>query len=131
MGPGFSFFTGAEPMAVWTALTDAAQTPRYLYGLALQSDWEPGSPIVASFRDRPALTGEVLCVDPHHRLSYLIRSPEAPAVYLTWIVRVREDGCICTLQIDETDATEPTELEDVWLPVLAALQRTLTPFPIL
>jgi len=130
MSPVFSFFTDAAPVRVWSALTDAAQTSKYLYGLALRSSWAPGSPIVASFRDRPALQGEVLCAHPHDRLSYLIRSPAAPAVYLTWLLRVSDDGCICTLQVDEADASEATELEDVWLPVLAALQRALTPSPI-
>jgi len=125
--PGFAFFTTAAAGRVWRALTDPTQTREYLYGLALTSDWIPGSPIVASFQDRPALLGEVLCAQPHHRLSYLLRTPEAPPVYVTWLVREAAGGSICSLQIDEPDASEPTEIEDIWLPVLAALQRVLTP----
>jgi hypothetical protein len=67
----------------------------------------------------------VLCAQPPRRLSYLIRPPGASAVYLTWLLRVSGGGCVCTLQIDESDTTEPTELEDIWLPILATLQRVL------
>jgi uncharacterized protein YndB with AHSA1/START domain len=122
----FAFFTSADPVSVWTALTDAAQIRQYLDGLALQSTWAPGSPIVAPFRDRRTVMGEVLCVQLHHRLSYVIHPPEATAVYLTWLLRDTDGGCVCTLQVDETEKSEPTELEDIWLPIVAALQRVLT-----
>jgi uncharacterized protein YndB with AHSA1/START domain len=123
----FAFFTSAAPDRVWSALTDPTQTRAYLHGLALLSDWTPGSPIVASFQDCPALLGEVLCAQPPHRLSYLVGAPEAPAVYVTWRVRVAAGGTICSLQIDEADASDTIEIEDIWLPVLAALQRVVMP----
>ena len=44
-------------------------------------------------------------------------------MYLTWLLRRRADGCICKLQIDEADASGIAELEDVWLPIVAGLQR--------
>jgi hypothetical protein len=99
------------------ALTDPARTRTYLEGIALQSDWVAGSAIVASFRGEPTVLGEVLCVPAHHRLSYVIRPPEASAVYLTWLLRRGVEGCICRLQIDESDTSDIAELEDVWLPL--------------
>jgi hypothetical protein len=48
-----------------------------------------------------------------------------PAVYLTWSLRPQEQGCICRLQIDEADTSDIAELEDVWLPILAGLQRSV------
>jgi uncharacterized protein YndB with AHSA1/START domain len=119
----FAFFTDAPPARVWRCLTGAAQVSSYLEGMALQSDWVEGSVIVASFCGGPTVLGEVLCVETHHRLSYVIQPPAASAVYLTWLLRRRAAGCICTLQIDETDRSDPVELEDVWLPILAGLQR--------
>ena len=71
------------------------------------------------------MLGEVLCVQTHHRLSYVIRPPGASAVYLTWLLRPQAEGCICRLQIDEADTSDIAELEDVWLPILAGLQRTV------
>jgi uncharacterized protein YndB with AHSA1/START domain len=125
----FSFFTSAASFSVWATLTDAAQIRQYLDGLALRSTWSPGSPIVAPFRERPTVMGEVLCAQLHHRLSYVIHPPAATAVYLTWLLRDTDGGCVCTLQVDEAEATEPTEREDVWLPIVAALQRVLTTLP--
>jgi len=125
----FAFFTGATPVTVWHALTCPEQTRTYLEGLALQSDWRAGSEIVAPFRGEPTVLGQVLCVQAHHRLSYVIRPPGASAVYLTWLLRRREKGCTCRLQIDEADPSDIVELEDVWLPVLAGLQRTVDAEP--
>jgi uncharacterized protein YndB with AHSA1/START domain len=127
--PVFSFFTRAAPARVWHALTDPAHTRIYLDGMALQSDWVVGSAIFAPFRGEPTQLGEVLCVHVHHRLSYVIRPPEASAVYLTWLLRPQEEGCICRLQIDEADTSDIAELEDVWLPILAGLQRGLDAVP--
>lgn len=125
----FSFFTDATPVRVWHALTDSAHTCIYLEGMALQSDWVVGSAIVASFRGEPTQLGEVLCVQAHTRLSYVIRPPAASAVYLTWLLRRRAEGCICSLQIDEADTSDIAELEDVWLPIMAGLQRTIDAVP--
>lgn len=125
----FAFFTAAPPDRVWSALTDAAQTAEYLYGVALRSDWTPGAGIVACFHGRQVLAGEVLCARPPHHLSYLLRASEAPAVYVTWLVRATEAGTVCNVEIDEADGPQRIELENVWLPVLAALQRVLTSDP--
>ena len=119
----FAFFTDATPARVWRCLTGAPQISAYLEGMALQSDWVEGSVIFASFGGEPTVLGEVLCVHTHHRLSYVIQPPAASAVYLTWLLRRSAEGCICTLQIDETDRSDSAELEDVWLPILAGLQR--------
>lgn len=58
------------------------------------------------------------------RLSYLLRAgPGDPPVYLTWRLRRAPGGCVVRLEIDEPEgADSPQDAEDVWLPVLAALQ---------
>lgn len=121
----FAFFTPSAPDRVWRALTEETSIREYLYGLALSSEWTANAPISVTVPDSPGLIGEVLCVQPGRRLSYLISAPDAPAVYLTWHIRTCEGGSICSLQIDEADASTPAELEDIWLPVLDALQRLL------
>jgi hypothetical protein len=61
------------------------------------------------------------------------RSPDAvlwhdPPLYLTWLLRPTPGGCTVRLAIDEVDtADSPEDAEDIWLPVLAALQRLLNP----
>jgi hypothetical protein len=89
---------------VWPALTDETQTPDYLYGLALSSEWSADAFITtASIQDVPGLTRQVLCAWPTHRLSYLLCAPEG---------------------LDDSD-----EVEDTWLPVLDALRRLLDSRP--
>lgn len=121
----FAFFSPAGPDRVWRALTDETSIREYLYGLPMSSDWTVNAAISVTVPDSPGLIGEVLCVQPDRRLSYLINAPDAPAVYLTWHIRSCEGGSICGLQIDEADPSTPAELEDIWLPVLDALQRHL------
>jgi len=125
----FAAHVSADPGPVWAALTDPGQTVRYLYGLAAHSTWVPGDPIEFRLGDRVELTGRVVCVQSHERLSYLLRSgPHDPPVYLTWLLRPTPGGCTIRLAIDEVDtAGSPEDAEDIWLPVLAALQRLLTP----
>ncbi len=123
----FAFFTVASPSRVWLALTDETQTPEYLYGLALSSEWSADAFITtASIQDLPGLTGQVLCAWPTRRLSYLLCAPNGPPVYLTWLIRPGPGGSICSLRIDETDGPiDSDEVEDTWLPVLDAFRRLL------
>ena len=126
MPQAFACFSPADPDRIWSALTDAAQTPAYLYGLAAHSTWTPDAPIELRHNGF-ALRGRVVCSRRNERLSYLLQSdPDDPPVYLTWLIRPRAGGCTIRLEIDEVDFADGTqEAEDTWLPVLAALQTVL------
>jgi uncharacterized protein YndB with AHSA1/START domain len=127
----FSCFANAGPDVVWSALTDPAQTGRYLYGLAARSSWQPDAPIQFETPDGDTLIGRVLHVDEPHRLSYLLQSSvNDPSTYLTWHVRPCHAGSAVRLQVDETVAiADDNEAENTWLPVLAALQELLNAKP--
>ena len=117
------------PELVWTALTDPDKTTEFLYGMAAHSTWIPGAEIGFRRGDRVELTGRVLHSRCHERLSYVLQSgPDDPPVYLTWLIRPAPGGCTIRLEIDEVDhADSPEDAEDVWLPILAALQHLLNP----
>lgn len=123
----FSCFTRAEPTRVWSALTEASEIGTYLYGLAAHSTWQADAPIHLETADGCSLTGQVLHVQAPSRLSYTLQSgAHDPAVYLTWHIRASVAGSAITLQVDELDSCPgDEEAEDIWLPVLAALQQTL------
>jgi uncharacterized protein YndB with AHSA1/START domain len=96
----FAAWPRADPEVVWTALTDPGQTPGFLCGLAAHSTWIPGAPIDFRCGEDVQVSGRVLCVQRDERLSYVLQS--APADSLQ-------------------------EAEDIWLPVLEALQQLVNP----
>ena len=125
----FAAWTRADPGVVWTALTDPGQTPEFLYGLAADSTWIPGAPIRFRHGEDVQVSGRVLCVQRNERLSYVLQSvPADPPVYLTWMIRPGPGGCTIRLQIDEIDTADSLqEAEDIWPPVLEALQQLVNP----
>jgi len=125
----FSAHVRGGPGVIWAALTDPGQTAAYLYGLAAHSTWVPGDPIEFRLADRVEAVGCVLHARSHERLSYLLQAgPGDPPAYLTWLLRPTPGGCVVRLEIDEPDtASTPQDAEDVWLPVLAALQLLVDP----
>ena len=125
----FTAHVRADPGLVWAALTGPGQSAAYLYGLAAHSTWTPGDPVELRLGDRVELIGRVLCVQDRERLSYLLRAgPGDPPVYLTWLLRPAPGGCAVRLEVDEVENPDSAEdAEDVWLPVLAALQLLLNP----
>ena len=61
----------AKPDEVWSALTDPGKIKEYMFGSQVETDWNPGSPIVwkgeydgKRYEDR----GEILQVEPPHHL---------------------------------------------------------------
>ncbi|HET6950131.1 MAG TPA: SRPBCC domain-containing protein [Acidimicrobiales bacterium] len=124
----FGFATPAAPDDVWAALTDPERTPRWLNGLALESDWGEGSAVVLRHGPSVAVSGEVVAVVPGRRLSLALDGGFGPATYLTWTVRPGPGGAIVRLVVDDADpdpAEDGRDLEDAWLPVLARLQDVL------
>jgi uncharacterized protein YndB with AHSA1/START domain len=120
----FAAQVGASPELVWAALTDPAQTVAYLYGLAAHSRWAPGDPIEFRKAGQVEAIGSVLHARCQERLSYLLQAgPDDPPVFLTWLLRPAPRGCVVRLEVDEPDTPDtPQDAEDIWLPVLAALQ---------
>jgi len=118
-----------RPEVVWTALIDPDRTAVFLYGLAAHSTWIPDAPIYFRCGDRGQLTGHILHARRNERLSYLLQSgPNDPPVYLIWRIRAPPGGCTIRLEIGEAGTPGPPEdTEDVWLPVLAALQLLVNP----
>ncbi|RKN36356.1 ArsR/SmtB family transcription factor [Micromonospora musae] len=69
----YTTYIDATPERLWAALTEPAFTRRYWGGVALQSDWQVGSPVL--WQDAPGeelrdLGQRVLVAEPHRRLSY-------------------------------------------------------------
>jgi uncharacterized protein YndB with AHSA1/START domain/DNA-binding transcriptional ArsR family regulator len=69
----YTTYINTTPQRLWQALTDPAFTRRYWGGVALQSDWQVGSPVLwqdAPDQEPKDLGQVVLEADPPRRLSY-------------------------------------------------------------
>ena len=69
----YTTYIRTTPEQLWRALIDPAFTRRYWSGIALESDWQVGSPV--KWQNGPGeeakdLGQVVLAADPYHRLSY-------------------------------------------------------------
>jgi uncharacterized protein YndB with AHSA1/START domain len=66
----FRVFTRSTPDDVWKAITDPEFTEKYYYGTRLDSTLEPGDAFRYRYADggAVALDGEVVDIDPPHRL---------------------------------------------------------------
>ena len=72
----YTSFIKTTPERLWQALTDPAFTRRY-WGVAFETDWRPGSPMVWEENGRRTADPEqvVLEAEPHRRLAYTWHTP--------------------------------------------------------
>jgi len=109
----FRLATTASPGEVWQVLTSGD----HLYGLALVSDWKPGSTVESGAAGTGYhLRGEVLAAAPPHRLSLVFGG-----THLTWEV----SPGVVRLFVDELDGDSDEHAVEVWGPVMAALASRL------
>jgi uncharacterized protein YndB with AHSA1/START domain len=123
----FTFRTRATPEEVWSALTCPVTSRQYLHDMSLVSEWEPGSPVELHGPDGHSATGEVVAAARPHRLSFALEQGTAPCRIIGWDLRAHPDGTVVRLTVDDVDGDSEEEVEDVWLPILTALQSVLDP----
>jgi len=123
----FSFLSAAPQDRVWGALTCAEASPKYLHGMSLESAWSPGSPVHLRAPAGHVARGEVIRADPPRSLSFALEQGTAPCRIIAWELRAHPEGTVVRLTIDDVDGDCDEEVEDVWLPVVAALQGFLAP----
>lgn len=119
----FRAVTRATPERVWDALTTTGSVAGYLFGMTVESGWQPDSPITMTVTGDWRLSGEVLAVDPPNVLSYTLGDPPGePCVYVRWELRAAHGVTFIRLFVDEPWSAEgPDCLEEAWLPVLSGL----------
>ena len=122
----FRFLTPASPGSVWEELTTTGEPVAHLYGLTVETDWRPHSPLTVGPPGGPALTGQILHVKPPCLLAYSLGDePGTLSVYLTWQLEPTPAGTIVRLYVDETGPTTGPSPELIWMPVLEALRSRL------
>jgi uncharacterized protein YndB with AHSA1/START domain len=109
----------ASPAQVWEALTDPEQIEKFMFGSRVETDWQPGSPIVwkgewegKAYEDK----GKIVEVVPDERLvvthySPLSGQPDTPENYhrLTYELAKRGTTTHVSLSQDNNASEEEAE----------------------
>jgi uncharacterized protein YndB with AHSA1/START domain len=74
----------ASAAQVWDALTNPAQTKKYMFGCEALSDWKVGSPLIwkGNFNgvELVAVKGSIVAIQPEKYLEYTVIDPNNPAI---------------------------------------------------
>ncbi|HET7689433.1 MAG TPA: SRPBCC domain-containing protein [Nocardioidaceae bacterium] len=126
----------ASAADVWKALTEPDLIEKYLVGARVESSWEPGTPITwkgeydgRSYEDK----GEVLVVEPEHRLevthfSPLSGQPDAPENYHRVAYEITDHGDKVHLTLSQDNNASEDEARhsaETWRTMLENLKRLL------
>jgi uncharacterized protein YndB with AHSA1/START domain len=129
----FEIYIRTTPERLWEAITDPEIRAKYHFGLAVESDWSPGSTYRQRRPDggRPIIEGENLAVEPPHRLVQSMRTlwgPDAEAAgttRVTWEIEPVGDSCRLTVVHDQLPADVSREVYGGWPMVLSGLKTWL------
>jgi len=124
----------ASPEEVWKALTDPELIARYMFGSRVETDWQVGSPILwkgeyegESYEDK----GEILAIEPEHRLDVTHYSPlggaeDLPENYHTLSYVLEADGPRTRLSLSQDNNGSEEEAQHsqaMWEQVLDGLKQ--------
>ncbi len=133
----FEIYIKTTPERLWQALTDPEMRRKYTFGVAVYSDWKPGSPYEGRTTDMTIspnvtiLEGENLEVDPPRRLVQSFRALWSDDVKregtsrVTWEIEPIGDSCRLTVVHDELREGANPELYGGWPMVLSGLKTLL------
>jgi uncharacterized protein YndB with AHSA1/START domain len=133
----YEIYIKTTPERLWEAITNPALRAKYSFGVAVHSEWTPGSRYHARTTDvtvAPGMDiseGENLEVDPPRRLVQTFRALWSDAVKtqgysrVTWEIEPVGDSCCLTVTHDQLSSDANAELYGGWPMVLSGLKTLL------
>jgi uncharacterized protein YndB with AHSA1/START domain/DNA-binding transcriptional ArsR family regulator len=133
----FEIYIKTTPERLWQAIIDPEQRRKYTFGVAVYSDWKPGSSYESRTTDMtiaPGMRiaeGENLEIDPPRRLVQSFRALWSDAVKaegtsrVTWEIEPVGDSCRLTVVHDQLREGANNELYGGWPMVLSGLKTLL------
>jgi len=129
----FEVYIRTTPERLWEAITDSEMRRQYCFGLAVSSEWTPGSRYEQSGPDGTGVfaEGENLEVEPPRRLVQTMVplwseeiKREGPS-RITWEIEQRGELCRLTVTHDELREDAHGELYGGWPMILSSLKSLL------
>jgi uncharacterized protein YndB with AHSA1/START domain len=126
----------ATPDVVWRTLTDPAAIKQFMFGAAVETDWQPGSPIVwrgeyqgKAYEDK----GEVIAVTPGRRLELTHFSPlsgqaDIPENYHTLIYTLKASDTHTRLSLSQDNNADQAAADHAqanWEQMLAGVKQLI------
>lgn len=99
----------AKPAKVWQVLTDPAFTAKYMYGCAVVSEWNVGSPVIWRGADGTIyVQGKVVAIKPGKSVQFTCFDPnggykDMPANYTTVSYDLSAKGSETVLDMEQGD----------------------------
>jgi DNA-binding transcriptional ArsR family regulator/uncharacterized protein YndB with AHSA1/START domain len=129
----FEIYIKTTPERLWQAITESDMRQKYNFGVAVQSDWAPGS-TYKSVHDGAGIViaeGENLEVDPPRRLVQSFNALWADEVKsegtsrVTWEIEQVEDSCRLTVTHSELREGANNQIYGGWPMILSGLKTYL------
>jgi uncharacterized protein YndB with AHSA1/START domain len=129
----FEIYIKTTPERLWEAITDGDMRRKYNFGVAVTSDWTPGSRYEGTHPGAPGrlLEGENLDVDPPRRLVQSFNALWSDDVKaegtsrVTWEIKPVGDSCRLSVTHDELREGANDELYGGWPMILSGLKTLL------
>jgi uncharacterized protein YndB with AHSA1/START domain len=119
---------------VWDALIDPEMTKKYMFGCAVQSTWEPGSPVVwIGANGVEYVKGNLISFEPCKLLAFTVFDPNAgyiddPANYLTTTYKLSEENGITKMDVSQGDYNSVENGEKRYRESFTGWEMTLNAF---
>jgi uncharacterized protein YndB with AHSA1/START domain len=129
----FEIYIRTTPDRLWEAITDPEIRAKYHFGLAVRSDWKPGSRLEMSSprADTPLGEGEVLEAEPPRRLVHTMTALWGEDVKaegqsrVSWEIEPIGDSCRLTVVHDQLRDGANDQLYGGWPMILSGLKTWL------
>ena len=129
----FEIYIKTTPERLWEAITDAEMRASYSFGVAVVSDWTPGSSYASGHAAAgiEIAEGENLEVDPPHRLVQSFNALWSDDVKregtsrVTWEIEQVGDSCKLTVTHDQLRENAHGEIYGGWPQILSGLKTLL------
>jgi uncharacterized protein YndB with AHSA1/START domain len=129
----YEIYIKTTPERLWEAIASPELRAKYNFGVAVESDWTPGSPYEVRHPSAPSLlsAGRNLEVDPPRKLVQSFRALWSDDVKregtsrVTWEIEQVVDSCRLTVTHDELAENANSELYGGWPMILSGLKTLL------